>query len=1415
MNLNPDSFGGKSVVPVFCGSYVSGTAFFVSPTHLLTAGHVLAEYYLDDSALVAVIVEGEYKICRVCHHQDIPDLAIMECVDFSCPEEYVLPLLACKFKEGIDCLIVGYPRELGNGVDYFGISVKNSREKADMRGGFDRMVVRTDSFGFNSYEGFSGSPVINDFGKVVGVETDQLYYSLGYVSIAAVKDIIIKHTGVIVEENDAFYDNTPYGLRTSFNHILKHTSDKLKTRYNSKVHVENVDLERTIQRFCGFGFEEERIEIHKLYIVWHVKLAGARLNYVDGIYALRKYWLDGVITRDVSSELAGLFDLTESDKKLPSDYKRELRAVLRRINVWLRNKRVYEKERFMHVSGKAGCGKSHLLYREAKTIAKKQRVYMFLGSEFSSLEDPVATISRIMEWKDADPFERLNEVLEREGGKTATFIIDALNEGAGTHFWLEQLPVLKNRISRNNHLKLIVSLRTLTEEDQLNDVLREDWFKVEFEGFADREKAIKDYFEKYEITADVAPYTKIEEFSNPLFLRMFCETYYGQSQEEREKVLCLPIYERYLQKRNYEVSDGVDEDPKQQVTTKYVLWVAQRSLEQFKCDDLPRQLAYRRSRKLCPFRTWSKNLLNNCLEANLLREYSTSDGDFIDFEFDSMGDFLKAERLLSRKCDDGDRFKTLILLFNKFEADYKAGRNWQKTYNFIRAFLSLWNPPAEIWQKQEFIKGKLTSLLLSSTPKRNLRDDNNTLTPAIIGSIIKVNPDYIEPELILQNIDLYSQGLMDEVHTQLMGMTMAERDLKWTTKVNGLYDGAYYSDLIEQNHPTLQHEIEALLMVEIWMLSASYPYVRAYVIRRVKSLLCEHPNLAEKMIDVFHAVDDPYILEGLYSAVYGVVVSEDKADYSKVISEKIYVFHYGEDGKAPQDLMVRHWTLKIFELAFHQDPTIDVWQKAQPPFTAVENIFAEMPDENYREDGYFGKSNGSKKITHSLFHWDFSRYIIGTNSNVKSRVFYLGGNALSLEKIENAIAFLIKHRFGWNDDLGKYDADVPYQTRSDNTVERIGKKYQWIGLYRVYAYLCDICQMRINIWSAQDRFAEKNYPWYAPERSYFDPTLADKDYALEASHQLFEIIKPATTMEQEAHDWLNDENNMPPLYFIVKDREGCDWVVLQAYSTIKEEKGNEYREQFVFYNGAFASKKDYGKLRAWAADTNFYGRWMPEHSGSIDYRWNEYPWADSYRYLSKEDDLTFNEGGVEMMLAYEAQLQEYFTGMKDEHQFLTTAYMPFREMMEFFNWHTAERGIIRDVQGRIVAINREIPDDSIRALLVSREKLDEFMVAKNYVLFWNLIGEKQLGSHPHAILQRLTGAAAYLTDEGLDLMQPLRKEPPAPKHERVLLTKEDFPNIPEETLEELNQMDEEMMLRLLSAGVLEKDVKENDKEEEE
>ena len=126
-----------------------------------------------------------------------------------------------------------------------------------------------------------------------------------------------------------------------------------------------------------------------------------------------------------------------------------------------------------------------------------------------------------------------------------------------------------------------------------------------------------------------------------------------------------------------------------------------------------------------------------------------------------------------------------------------------------------------------------------------------------------------------------------------------------------------------------------------------------------------------------------------------------------------------------------------------------------------------------------------------------------------------------------------------------------------------------------------------------------------------------------------------------------------------------------------------------------------------------------------------------------------------MKLAYESQLQEDYKGLKEECQFLTTVYMPCREMMEMFGWHTAERGVIRDAQRNIVAINREIPGEPLHALLVLRSKLDAYLEAKNKVLFWCLIGEKQLGNVPYAHIERLTAALHLFPYLSYTLQHPL------------------------------------------------------------
>ena len=174
LNLNIDNYGGKSVVPVKCRE-VQGTAFYIGNGYLLTAYHVVSDAEYDRSSII-VTIDGKDVLCELMKIGDIMDVALLRClepIDENLIEK--IPLLNTEFKKGLDLEIIGYPQEIGNGIDYFGVSVRNVRNLSNHTLGFDIVVQRTYAFGFYSYSGFSGSPVLNEFGYAIGVVTDQLH----------------------------------------------------------------------------------------------------------------------------------------------------------------------------------------------------------------------------------------------------------------------------------------------------------------------------------------------------------------------------------------------------------------------------------------------------------------------------------------------------------------------------------------------------------------------------------------------------------------------------------------------------------------------------------------------------------------------------------------------------------------------------------------------------------------------------------------------------------------------------------------------------------------------------------------------------------------------------------------------------------------------------------------------------------------------------------------------------------------------------------------------------------------------------------------------------------------------------------------------------------------------------------------
>lgn len=885
-HLNIEDVAGSIVVPVWCGSE-KGTAFFISPTKLLTAFHVVAEYVADDSEIF-ISINGITAECTCEELAKGRDIAILTCVSYK-NECSPYSLLASDCRKGQVLSVVGYPEELGNGVDAFSFSVVNVRTITSIPNQFDIVVRRIDTFALSTYMGMSGSPVVNDFGSVVGIVTDELYNSLGYTSIHSVTEDLTQK-GIKYEANADLEDTSDFGLGTCVKHILE-AQEQAGSRYSRDLQVDDKDTERIISRFAGIGFDDDlekiandykkflettrevkkKAEIEK-FKKQHIDSLIITNEFVEGLYQLKNL-------RDKSYSDSSVHLFTAKEREQISD-------MISKAKQYLRMQK-YLCEKGLAIVGDAGCGKTFTLCKISEKLCKKENAYLLFGTDFSGSEMPLETILRKLKWKQPNSFDLLNDKMLKEG-KFAIFIIDAINEGAGMYFWQEKLPTLLNQIRKWSRIKIIVSIRKqAVQTDVLNETI-EGFTRLSIPGFRDVREAVKIFFEHYNVDKEIDDFNQMQSFSNPLFLKIFCEAYSDAYYRDSESPNIIEIYKSYIYKRNHVVSVGTDADPRMNYTKCLLEKIAYYSLWNLQCGDIPREKAKSYSYHMCPYRRWSNDLLNNTLRANLLMEYKTYDGmEWITFEYDSMGDYLKADVLLRHKDDDYSKLKFLCRLVDFTTAEYQSSTDNTKIFNFIKAFLSIWNPPVGLWHHKEIVNGKLTDLFIESLALRNVANDLMQTDGTIMEEILDANPNYLQPDVFINLLESHNESVISEFHQKLLSMGMSERDIIWSESANSFY---YIDDELKRLWNNNGINKKSLLVFEVWLLSASYPSVRFPALRHIVNQLEGTDSVDEVLylMSGFKDVNDPYVLQGLYAAIYGYIVR--KRNTNLCISRMIVEF---------------------------------------------------------------------------------------------------------------------------------------------------------------------------------------------------------------------------------------------------------------------------------------------------------------------------------------------------------------------------------------------------------------------------------------------------------------------------------------------------------------------------------------------
>ncbi len=177
------------------------------------------------------------------------------------------------------------------------------------------------------------------------------------------------------------------------------------------------------------------------------------------------------------------------------------------------------------VTGKAGTGKTHLFCDVAKQrLLADQPTVMLLGEQFRDSE-PWSQIINLLGFAcSRDQFLGALDASAEGRGQRALILIDALNEGEGKRFWRQHLAGMLATLAKYEWLSIAVSVRSSYEDVVIpENLVSNKLVRVEHVGFADHEyEAVKTFFDYYGVERPSIPILS-PEFSNPLFLKLFCK----------------------------------------------------------------------------------------------------------------------------------------------------------------------------------------------------------------------------------------------------------------------------------------------------------------------------------------------------------------------------------------------------------------------------------------------------------------------------------------------------------------------------------------------------------------------------------------------------------------------------------------------------------------------------------------------------------------------------------------------------------------------------------------------------------------------------------------------------------------------------------------------------------------------------
>lgn len=632
-----------------------------------------------------------------------------------------------------------------------------------------------------------------------------------------------------------------------------------------------------------------------------------------------------------------------------SERSHTLRNLAGPVSILLRSLQSPEADLFagtpVFLMGDAGTGKTHLLLDAAQRALDDSRPFAVL---FADQFGPGPVWPQIASQLGLPPSVSKGELLGAldscgAAADDTRFVlaIDALNETTDSTFWARALPELEAAVRGRPHVSLVVTVRsTYIDAIDPDDRRLSDFVSIRHPGLSGREhEATHLYFHHYGMEAPRYPLLT-PEFSNPLFLQLYCETFQGDRQRPQGSDSRIETFDRLLERALRNVAARTAGSGTRvaraiaDASARRVLDAVIDELTRSGGETLPFERAVAAAKAATTDVDGAKvlaELEGEGILATAPMWFQEGTRRGVRVTFQALGDYL----LLRRRWEFGG----LDTQPDQTFTDWLRRASWG-----IQEAASVWLPEKSGIELRELLDpdfgddrtgSHLDRMTVDSLAFRSIDSITDATTEAINRCLQDQSTD---PESVYSQLcavaPIPDHPLNAErIHGHLLRQRMADRDAEFGIAVYDVleHDGPYLRLARWAQagpYPNYSSEVVELATIPlVWLLTSPNRPMRDWITKVLVRLLAGHPDVAQAMVTRFSGCDDLYIRERLAAVVYGLLMRTDshgwEAEHTALVTAVIDEYLRSP---TPNALMLDH-VEGIVELALNRgllDSTPDV-----------------------------------------------------------------------------------------------------------------------------------------------------------------------------------------------------------------------------------------------------------------------------------------------------------------------------------------------------------------------------------------------------------------------------------------------------------------------------------------------------------